>query len=177
MYLNPLFKQEVLQGPPWWIPLSLYPHGNRLFKQKLANQYWIPVPSGNKSIKASGWLTGPETIKCVASHVTWWGHKGGLMQERCNSIANALELHISCTNPLTTFLIYEFILNKRTLSVPASFWNQPIPGEISQYHSYWHSGSLCCQCISNYVIYYAGYSQSQLQEITENTNIWFCFTK
>ena len=23
----------------------------------------------------------------------------GLMQERCNSIANALELHLSCTNP------------------------------------------------------------------------------
>ena len=26
-------------------------------------------------------------------------HVDGLMQERCNSIANALELHLSCTNP------------------------------------------------------------------------------
>ena len=26
-------------------------------------------------------------------------HIGGLMQERCNSIANTLELHLSCTNP------------------------------------------------------------------------------
>ena len=27
------------------------------------------------------------------------GHVDGSMQERCNSIANALELHLSCTNP------------------------------------------------------------------------------
>ena len=27
-------------------------------------------------------------------------HIDGLVQERCNSIANALELHLSCTNPL-----------------------------------------------------------------------------
>ena len=26
-------------------------------------------------------------------------HNDGLMQQRCNSIANALELHLSCTNP------------------------------------------------------------------------------
>ena len=26
-------------------------------------------------------------------------HIDGLMQERCNSIDNALELHLSCTNP------------------------------------------------------------------------------
>ena len=28
-----------------------------------------------------------------------WSHVDGLVQERCNSIANALELHLSCTNP------------------------------------------------------------------------------
>ena len=28
-------------------------------------------------------------------------HMEGLVQERCNSIANALELHLSCTNPST----------------------------------------------------------------------------
>ena len=29
-----------------------------------------------------------------------WEHMDGLVQERCNSIANALELRLSCTNPL-----------------------------------------------------------------------------
>ena len=29
----------------------------------------------------------------------------GLVQERCNSIANALELHLSCTNPLILDLV------------------------------------------------------------------------
>ena len=33
--------------------------------------------------------------------VACWDHIDGLMQERCNSIANALELHLSCTNPST----------------------------------------------------------------------------
>ena len=28
-----------------------------------------------------------------------WGYIDGLVQERCNSIANALELRLSCTNP------------------------------------------------------------------------------
>ena len=28
----------------------------------------------------------------------------GLMQERCNSIADTLELHISCTNPSRSWL-------------------------------------------------------------------------
>ena len=30
----------------------------------------------------------------------FWSQIHGLMQERCNSIANTLELHQSCTNPL-----------------------------------------------------------------------------
>ena len=34
-------------------------------------------------------------LKCLAGHVN------GLVQERCNSIANALELRLSYTNPLT----------------------------------------------------------------------------
>ena len=29
----------------------------------------------------------------------WYLHLDGLVQERCNSIANALELRLSCTNP------------------------------------------------------------------------------
>ena len=31
----------------------------------------------------------------------WSHHLSGVVQERCNSIANALELVLSCTNPLT----------------------------------------------------------------------------
>ena len=30
--------------------------------------------------------------------MSWYHHIDGLVQERCNSIANALELHLSCTN-------------------------------------------------------------------------------
>ena len=39
----------------------------------------------------------------------------GLAQERCNSIANALELHLSCTNPsiLSYIMAYcSFIIHK-----------------------------------------------------------------
>ena len=31
----------------------------------------------------------------------WWHHMDGLVQKRRNSIANALELHLFCTNPST----------------------------------------------------------------------------
>ena len=33
-------------------------------------------------------------------HALQWHHIAGLVQERCNSSALALELHLSCTNPL-----------------------------------------------------------------------------
>ena len=36
-------------------------------------------------------------LQLATENVSW--HIGGLVQERCNSIANALELHLSCTNP------------------------------------------------------------------------------
>ena len=36
-------------------------------------------------------------------------HIDGLVQERLNSIANALELHISCTNQLLTHWSYIFL--------------------------------------------------------------------
>ena len=34
------------------------------------------------------------------------GHIDGLMQERRNSIANAMELRLSCTNPSTRSIAY-----------------------------------------------------------------------
>ena len=50
------------------------------------------------------WCAGTGTATCFTDKFSiWmqWKHNfDGLMQERCNSIANALELHLSCTNPL-----------------------------------------------------------------------------
>ena len=45
-------------------------------------------------------------VICEAMVVTLMGgHQiDGLVQERCNSIANALELRLSCTNPLKSSL-------------------------------------------------------------------------
>ena len=40
------------------------------------------------------WSTSRHHISTV---IIWYTH--GLVQERCNPIANALELHLSCTNP------------------------------------------------------------------------------
>ena len=36
---------------------------------------------------------------CISSNFNYSWNIDGLMQERCNSIANALELHLSCINP------------------------------------------------------------------------------
>ena len=38
---------------------------------------------------------------CWSQYQAWWiiHHSDGSVQERCNSIANALELHLSCTDP------------------------------------------------------------------------------
>ena len=35
-----------------------------------------------------------------------WVYIDGLMQERRNSIANALELRLSCTNPSISYLVW-----------------------------------------------------------------------
>ena len=48
-------------------------------------------------------LTNTQNIKIKSEHgliVAKWRHIDGLVQERRNSIANALELRLSCTNPL-----------------------------------------------------------------------------
>ena len=48
-------------------------------------------------------------VPCVAMSsatlVLTVGEIDGLVQERCNSIANALELCLSCTNPSKWFLV------------------------------------------------------------------------
>ena len=54
---------------------------------------------GSEASKTNG---NPNPAYCQLNH--WETHFRisyivGLMQERCNSIANALELHLSCTNP------------------------------------------------------------------------------
>ena len=40
-------------------------------------------------------------------------HLNGLVQERCNSIANALELRLSCTNPSILFWKFESLFLER----------------------------------------------------------------
>ena len=43
-------------------------------------------------------------------HLPWWYHLvyhfDGSMQERCNSVTNPLELHLSCTNLLILEIVY-----------------------------------------------------------------------
>ena len=45
-------------------------------------------------------------------------HTDGLEQERCNSIANALELRLSCTNPL----IFDLVYIPQALMFPVPMW-------------------------------------------------------
>ena len=39
--------------------------------------------------------------------IGFYQHINGLVQERCSSIANALELNLSCTNPLKCSYVFE----------------------------------------------------------------------
>ena len=44
-------------------------------------------------------ITGPQWVKLYCVFFHHGDHIDGLMQERCNPIANTLELHLSCINP------------------------------------------------------------------------------
>ena len=57
---------------------------------KLGFSTWLPVLRSSKD---------PKVFPLSATF-----HIDGLVQERCNSIANALDLSLSCTNPCTLFL-------------------------------------------------------------------------
>ena len=50
-------------------------------------------------------MGGHRTRIKLASHQVKKDHLDGLVQERCNSIANAVELRLSCTNP---FIWYDY---------------------------------------------------------------------
>ena len=50
-------------------------------------EFWVKELKKNEEVR-KGRLCVPQ-----------WHHIDGLVQERCNSTANALELHLSCTNP------------------------------------------------------------------------------
>ena len=45
------------------------------------------------------WQSGYSLAYSYISHIYIYIYVDGLVQERCNSIAKALELHLSCTNP------------------------------------------------------------------------------
>ena len=73
----------------------------------------------------------------MIQHPTCWynhNHIDGLVQERCNSIANTLELHLSCINPsiynCTTAFIWSYHFccsyNQMLLISPSSFFFHPL---------------------------------------------------
>ena len=57
------------------------------------------------------------------------GHIDGLMQERCNSIANTLEVHLSCTNPSICRLV-NCVAMEKLMSFPAEILSHLVIGYI-----------------------------------------------
>ena len=58
---------------------------------------------------------GTDILYTICLVIYWglvWSNMDGLVQERRNSIANALELHLSCTNPSIWFDVAYHITNK-----------------------------------------------------------------
>ena len=68
----------------------------------MCSQQWYCHDKGwvksyrNKILTIAFWFSW-ETLHYINHY--HWGNIDGLVQERCNSIANTLELHLSCTNP------------------------------------------------------------------------------
>ena len=61
----------------------------------------------------------------------------GLVQERCNSIANALELHVSCTNPLICPKHFE---KKKVISWLYFHWSLTQGVQLTSQHWFrWHA--------------------------------------
>ena len=94
-----------------WMPLDLTDNKSTLIQVKAwcrqatshyQSQYWPRTMSPNGATRPQ-WVKPRETPHTSPSQncpIMALHYIDGLMQERCNSIANALELHLSCTNPL-----------------------------------------------------------------------------
>ena len=79
------FDWKIL--PAKWRPFSL---GFNILKQAVRDCFQL------QATVPSLWS---QTVTRYKVDRAPWSHVDGLVQERCNSIANALELRISCTNP------------------------------------------------------------------------------
>ena len=90
-----LLETTVVSCHPWWIEIYSTKKVTHIFLDILG-QYL-----NNDTLKK--WCCncrGVWNFHCYSSmHCKIWPQIDGLMQEICNSIANALELHLSCTNP------------------------------------------------------------------------------
>ena len=83
---------------------------------------------GNKFWKGVKWFLLPPwklpnylTLFLISKTGIWpgpWFNVDGLMQERSNSIANALELHLSCTNPPIQTYCFTSIGNNMVIRFP-----------------------------------------------------------
>ena len=112
----------------------------------------ISSPSGE-----ADWLVWASSLPAVYFSFTCWmfGEQiDGLVQERCNSIANALELHLSCTNPpkwrgiyiWCCFLIWKY----HRLWKFTSEENDNVSISHSQYCGCWWSGDISSHGISSH---------------------------
>ena len=94
---------------------------------------------------------------------------GGLMQERCNSIANALELHLSCTNPFMcwTWMMVYLILYWNGNGMKSWTW-RPFRFSSALLSLYVHYSDITWasqHLISPVGIWYALLSNSTVQEL------------
>ena len=64
-----------------------------------------------------------------------WNHVDGLMQERCNSLANALELHLSCINPSCGIISSPWVNNDNNFSA----YSKLITSGVGAADNTWHS--------------------------------------
>ena len=89
-----------------WVNLLLYHMESRKKTNVVGKWIELMVPAWNKIFPVKKIIVSADDIcglvqeKCNSSALAMELHLCGLVQERCNSIANALELRLSCTNPL-----------------------------------------------------------------------------
>ena len=86
-------------------------------------------------------------------HALWFYEVDGLVQERRNSISNALELRLSCTNPSKWkhFLYADFLVSlvvARTTCWPTLEW--PVSWDSITYDSYISVDLHACETVLKY---------------------------
>ena len=107
-------------------------------------------------------------------HALWFYEVDGLVQERRNSISNALELRLSCTNPSKWkhFLHADFYVS--LMVAWTTFWtNTRVAGEL-RFHSLWfiHFSKPTCMWNSADRNIFLGFPQSSTAIFAEaDTNI------